>query len=414
MNWKIKIVRIVFLLIFGSTISTYAQEYSYKYQRSLGGVTDTWHKLQIPIQAYANINDDFSDVRILGMMANGDTIEAPYILKELGDTYENQPIEFNLINQVSNQEGYYYTFELVDNQLVNSMEIKFNNLNFDWLVSLEGSQNQNEWFSIIDKSRIVGIKNKSTSYSYTKIEFTGVKYRYLKLKIPASENPQFSKALIHKKLLTKGSYNSPKISSFKVIEHDDLKTTELLLSLNETMPISFLNLIVEDSVDYYRTMKVQYASDSIKGKSGWQYLYKTLFLTTLSSFDMQQGYYFSNRVLKNLRIIIENGDNEPLTFAEIKLHGNPHQLIARFNKPANYYLIYGNKEAYVPNYDITRFEISTPNDSKLLTVGNEIVIRELKESDRQEPIFKNSIWLWSIMIIVIFILGWFAIKMLKE
>lgn len=412
MHILIKITFIGCLLILGN-INSYAQEYSFKYQRSLDRVTDSWHKIQIPNEAYSKLNSDFSDVRILGVMTNGDTIEAPYILKVLDDTYDNHTIGFNLINEVSKSNTYYYTFEIADDQFVNSVELKFNRSNFDWWVNLEGSQNQQEWFNIIDKSRIVGIENRNTSYSYTKIEFGDVKYKYLRLIIPSSIKPQFTEAFINKKVIKKGTYNSPVINTFQVIDNDNINQTEILVSLKEMLPISFINLAVSDSIDYYRPITVQYATDSIKNKNGWQYLYKTLFTSTLSSLN-KQGHVFPNRVIKHLKIIVKNGNNEPLDYRGIKLHGNTHELIARFDKPANYYLVYGNKRAYVPNYDITRFENNIPNNNKILIVGNEILIKDQKQKEKQEPFFKNSLWLWAIMIIIIFILGWFAVKMLKE
>ncbi len=390
----------------------WAQEYEFKYQRNLEGVTDTWHAIEIPDDAYSKLNSDFSDVRILGILANGDTVEAPYILQVQADSYDNKVIDFSLINEVKNSGSYYYTFELPKPQLVNSISLSFNRSNFDWVVTLEGSQNQQEWFAIGKKSRIVGIENDNTSYQYTTLEFKNVSYKYLRLRIPSSKNPRLNKATIEEKILTKGVYTSPVIESFKVVEHNDRNETEVLLSLQKMEPISFIKLQVVDSIDYYRSVSVEYAIDSIKNNKGWQYLYRSLFTSTLSSLN-KKGYNFPNQVLKHLRITIKNYDNEPLTFSKANIHGNPHKLIARFTKPATYYLVYGNKRAYVPNYDITKFEDNIPKKNKQLSVGDEKFVEEEVKAE-QEALFKDDIWLWAIMIFAILILGWFSLKMLKN
>ncbi len=407
-KWNVSLI-ILFLLIANAAM---AQEFKFKYQRTLEGVNDTWHTINIPTDAYSKLNSDFSDVRIIGILANGDTIEVPYILKTKADKYDNQLVDFSLINQVKKKGIYYYTFKLRAPQVVNTLELSFNKANFDWLVTLEGSHNQQEWFTILEQSRIVGIKNKNTSYKYTTLEFKEISYAYLRIKLPSKLDPQFKKATMEQKRVIKGLYNSPAISSFKVMEDDKQNETNILVSLNKMMPISFIKVLVTDSINYYRPIKVEYAIDSIKNNTGWHYLYKHLFNATLSSLH-KAGHNFSNQVLKHIKITIDNKDNEPLNYAGVKLHGNPHHLITRFSKPATYYLVYGNAQGYVPTYDITRFQENIPATITALNVGQERRVEEEKKIV-QEALFTNSIWLWVVMITVILLLGWFSIKMLKN
>ncbi len=388
------------------------QEYSFKYQRPLSGINNTWHRIDIPAVMYSKLNEDFSDVRILGIQQNGDTIEAPYILKEYKDRYEQNHINFNLINKVTTANGYYYTFALNKEETINTIELNFGKSNFDWFVTLEGSQNQQDWFIILDKSRIVAIANEHTTYKYTTLSFGNASYKYLRLKVPSAKNPVFETAAIIEKGIIKGSHNSPEIQSFKVSEVGKEHESEILLTLDQITPLAHLKVIVKDSIDYYRPIKIEYATDSIKNKDHWQYLFTTLYRGTLSSLD-KNGFYFTNQLVKSLRIKIDDFDNEPLTYSRVELYGYNNGLIGRFTKSANYYLVYGNSNAYVPNYDITRFESNIPLQVKPLAIGEEEIIAE-KIIEKNDPLFKDDIWLWAIMIFVIFILGWFSFKMLKN
>ncbi|MCF6351386.1 MAG: DUF3999 family protein [Cyclobacteriaceae bacterium] len=407
---NLKFVAVLLIMLLAKLAN--AQEHKFEYQCTLEGIADTWHTINIPTDAYSKLNSDFSDLRIIGITASGDTIEAPYILKVKTDAYDDKPIDFNLINEVSNSQGYFYTFELQATKVVNSIELAFDKSNFNWLLSLEGSQNQQEWFTILDKSRIVAIENENTSYKYTTLTFNNVSYKYMRLKIPASKNPHFQKATMKEKKVIKGIYNTPNIHSFKVVNYEDENKTEVLLSLQKMMPISFINLQVTDAVDYYRPLRVEYAIDSIKNNTGWHYLYKHLFNGTLSSLN-KKGCNFSNQVLKHVKITVKNRNNEPLHYDKVELHGNPYHLIARFTTPATYYLVYGNTQAMVPDYDITRFEENIPTQSNVLQVGKEVKV-EKQEKVEPEPLFTDAIWLWAIMIFAIFILGWFSFKMLKN
>jgi hypothetical protein len=48
-----------------------------------------------------------------------------------------------------------------------------------------------------------------------------------------------------------------------------------------------------------------------------------------------------------------------------------------------------------------------------LNSGNEQLI-EKEETPLIEPLFKNKTWLWSIMGLIILVLGWFSIRMMRK
>ena len=177
------------------------------------------------------------------------------------------------------------------------------------------------------------------------------------------------------------------------------------------VPVSFIKLSVSDKIDYYRPHTIQYLSDSVKTEKGWKYNYRSLTSGILSSLEDNE-YKFSEHITNKLKVIIQNHDNQPLNIEEITVKGYVHELVARFNKPAQYYLVYGNKRAYKPNYDIINFQQNIPKDLSGLSIGDE---EEISKSGTSliGPLFKNKAWLWAIMIIIILILGWFSVRMLK-
>lgn len=73
-----------YLLIFGSSF-VLAQQSQYKFSRSLEGISEEWHRISLPAELFEKLGDDFYDIRIKGITAANDTIEAPYILKYLKD-----------------------------------------------------------------------------------------------------------------------------------------------------------------------------------------------------------------------------------------------------------------------------------------------------------------------------------------
>ena len=178
------------------------------------------------------------------------------------------------------------------------------------------------------------------------------------------------------------------------------------------VPVSHLKIDVKDSFDYYRPITIKYLTDSIKTEKGWKYNYSTLTSGMLNSMEKNE-FKFSSRTVQKLKIFIHNQDNQPLTIDSILVKGYLHELIARFTEQATYFMTYGNKTAARPHYDIDRFTDKVPVTLTALELGNELTI-EKDETPLTEPLFKNKTWLWTIMSLIILLLGWFSVKMIRK
>lgn len=87
--------------------------------------------------------------------------------------------------------------------------------------------------------------------------------------------------------------------------------------------------------------------------------------------------------------------------------------MTRFTEPATYFLTYGNENVGSPHYDIDRFTDKVPETLLALELGEELTIEKV-EASGANPLFKNKIWLWTVMTIMIALLGWFSIRMIQK
>lgn len=126
------------------------------------------------------MKNDFSDIRVYGVTAK-DTIEAPYVLQLSTAQGIEDEIKFELINSSFNKDGYYYSYQVLLNTAINKIKLAFKNTNFDWRVQLEGSQEQNKWFTILDNYRILSIQNDKTSYNFSDLNFPNSKFKFYHL-----------------------------------------------------------------------------------------------------------------------------------------------------------------------------------------------------------------------------------------
>jgi len=412
MKIKIKLSILLVLAVTSFAFSfAFAEEVKHNFKREISGIDSEWHKLVLPDDIYGKISADLSDLRIIGITAKGDTIEAPYLLRVLEDRVVTEEIPFKIINESHNNQGSFFTFETNSPEAINLINLDFDEKNFDWQLKLEGSQNQQKWFTILEDYRILSIKNELTDFSFTKLTFPDSKYKFYRLFIESSKKPDLIKAYLQKQIVTNGVFHACAINEMVNEGKTKQQQTEILLELEIPLPVSRVKLEVNNKFDYYRPITIKYMADSLKSDNGWKYIYRNLTSGTLNSFE-ESEFKFKNRTIKKLKIIINNHDNQPLDIETIQVKGYRHELIARFTEPAEYLLIYGNEKLTQPIYDIAHFQDKIPADLKELVLGEEEIVEH--DSNEKTALFKNKLWLWGIMILMILLLGFVSVRMIRE
>ena len=376
---------------------------------SITGISDNWHTVALPDTVFATVKKDFSDIRIYGITAK-DTIEAPYILKKSQASGAEKEVEFQLINQSFNTNGYYFTYEVPVDESINKIELDFKNTNFDWKVKLEGSQNQKDWFTVIEDYRILSIQNTQTQYRYTDLVFPNSKFKFFRLFIKSAIKPELLKSYLVSDKIVPAVYNSYADLDFAISEKG--KQTRIAIAIKKRLPVSFLKLNVTDAIEYYRTIKIDYLADSTATEKGWRYTYRNLYSGTLTSFDANE-FTFRPVLTSKLRVNIQNYDNEPLNITGAEAKGFKYTLVTRLKDEANYYLAYGKENAYTPRYDIQQTGFTLPENLKPLQLGAAEKIPK-KVAPKKASLFENKLWLWLIMGIIILVLGGFTLKMMQQ
>jgi Protein of unknown function (DUF3999) len=410
MKRRSKIILAFFFILICS--GSFGQMGQYSYKRSLAETHDQWHRIILPDDIFGKIAVDFSDIRIIGITKGNDTVAAPYILQIATEKITDSSVDFKLINQSKTDKGYYFTFELPAEKTINQIKLDFSQSNFDWRIKLEGSQNQQEWFTAIDDYRILSIKNELTNYQFTTLAFPQASYHYFRVLVNSNLKPGLLAAKISKEEITEGKYKTYTIKEIKASEEKQNHQTVIDIGLALPVPVCYLKVYVHDKIDYYRPITVKYLADSFKTEKGWMYKYNTVTSGMLNSIEKNE-FKFNSTILKRLEFFIENQDNQQLKIDSFEIKGFEYTLMTRFTEPATYYLVYGNNKTSKPNYDIDHFTDKIPPTVTPLKLGKEQVI-EKEPALHRAPLFQNKMWLWGIMTVIIIILGWFSVKMMRK
>ncbi len=406
-----KINFVAFLLLL-SFCYGHAQMEEYSYKREILGVTEQWQKITLSDDIFGKVSNDLSDIRIFGIRDNGDTLEAPYILNVLSSKLYKQEIAFNTLNASHNKNGYFFTFEVPSEEAINQMNLQFEQQNFDWSVQLQGSQNQQEWFTILNEYRILSIKNQSTDFQFTRLTFPSSKFRFFRIHINSKKKPDLNYASITAHQITDGELRDCPIKSSTISENKAVKQTEIDVELEWPVPVSLIKIKVDNTFDYYRPVTVKYLSDSVKTEQGWISNYRTITSDILHSLGKNE-LSMNSQTVQKLKLLVHNQDNRPLSINSIQVQGFIHELKIRFDEPATYYLTYGNNKATYPNYDINRFTSNIPETITAVQLGIEQSIKKAKVKST-EALFENQILLWIIISVLVLLLGWFSIGMIMR
>ncbi|MDR2039415.1 MAG: DUF3999 family protein [Bacteroidales bacterium] len=408
-------LKIVVLICLVNCLPLYlsAQMDKYRFQREIHDISSEWHQILLPGDIYSKASSaQLSDIRIFGITAGSDTIEAPYLLHRKMDRISQKRTAFKTINTSYNEKGHYFTFEIPDTEIINHIRLNFKQPDFDWKIKLEGSKNQQEWFTIVDDYRIVSIKNDLTDYQFTDIIFPDSRYRYLRLLVKSNDKPELAGAEMTFNEAINGIYREYPYRIVNLTNHKEQKQTEIEVDLGTSVPVSSLTMFIHYPFDFYRPVVLDYSNDSIRTEQGVVYKYRRLLSATLSSVD--KGIFrFDNTVLRRIKITIHNQDNRPLDIDSLEIKGNFPELMVRFDQPGRYFLCYGNDHVSKPEYDIERFSGKIPETMAPASLGDE-QIKETEETTKVQPLFLNKAWLWTIMILIILLLGWFSLKMIKR
>jgi len=383
----------------------------YGFKREISGVNERWHNMEIPQDVLAKMRNDLSDIRIYGITSGADTLEVPYLMHVLETKEIEEKVGFGMLNFSKNDSGYFYTFQVDNEELINQIALNFYRSNFDWRITLEGSQNQNEWLTILDDYRILDIHNDDTQFNFTKLNFPDSRYTFYRLFVNSKTDPKFESASISSKQAVPGKVNSYPVTVIDKTDKYDAANV-YNLSLSETARISSIFISVQSDFDYYRPITISRITDSVETETGVKYMYEKLTTGTLNSIE-PNTFSFPAVTTSQLKIAIENGDNKPLEIGEFRASGFVHELIGRFTDKADYYLVYGNLNARKSQYDIERFRDNIPLTLSTVSLDSETIIPK-SSAETSLPLFESKRWLWGVLIIVIIVLGWFSLKMMRS
>jgi hypothetical protein len=385
-------------------LSTFAKA-QFRYERKITKVTsDDWYSVPLYESILTKLNSSFSDIRIY----SSDGTETPFLVRTSHDETSLQEVGLETYNVSKKENDLYFTVKLAHQEAINHATFNFAEDNYDTYVTMEGSNDEKDWFAMDRKQRIISVADNHIRYTSNTIYWPPAHFVYLRFKVAAAQS------------LTLASVNfslkSKKAGVFRMVNHPinsitKNKITELKTVFNSTEYVSKLTIEVEPNQKYYRSYQIETLTDSFKTEKGWQPNYTTLQSGVISSFK-QDTILIEPILCSNLRVLIFNEDNPPIKVKSITTWSPEVSLVANLKK-GSYTIKYTSDKIGMASYDVTHFENEIPTNLPKLAVGEETVLIA-SENHVEQAWFKNKNWLWAIMLGIVGLLGFFTVRMMRK
>lgn len=199
--------------------------------------------------------------------------------------------------------------------------------------------------------------------------------------------------------------------SITVKEDKTNKRTIVQILFKENYQIDKLILSLHGFQYYRRTAWITEVNPLKRDKKS-RYSENRLESFTISSGKQPVIHLYGENRYKQLFIIIDNEDSEPLSVKNIKAYQKNIELIAYLENNKHYIIKTGQTNIPLPRYDLSYFNDSISNSVPFINV------LKFKNSNEESPkkgsILITKTWMWLAIAVLIIFLGYLSYYMVKD
>lgn len=325
-----------------------------------------YHSIVVPQEFRARVANNMGMLRLKDAKGN----EVPFILQ----TTTPQSSYFSPIpyeqdkNKVDSTELF-----LIDTKVKKKNSgyiIQVANTDNSKKYRVEGSDDKENWFGIINNGILTDLKDDSQTFTNKSIQFPLVDYRYIRIILDDKSSPPIKVLHIGE---IKSDETAPQLERVKHVAYQqtnnlDRKTTTIAITKEMWSPIDYFQIYTSTPKQYYRTAHTyteQQRSNTDKRHSGSRYSnseYLELHSNVNGIYMLQKAYPSS------FFLEIENEDSPALQIDSIVFYQTPIRLIADMDKQQEYSL-QADTNWTSPNYDLAKITLNLPSDIPTVTIG---------------------------------------------
>ena len=346
------------------------------------------------------------------------------------DSKQNEVPYYSVINNTAKTAMVFEPFEILSKTIIprkttsivfanpgmviNEVTLSVANADISKSYSISGSNDQKEWFGLIDRAQLANIENTTSTSEYKQLTLPLSSYRFLKIDLDDKKTLPINILGIGK-LTTKTN-----TAAFANLTPTKINTTQIKAEKKTLIHLTFNNNQVIDKISFgitapsfYKRQVRIYKNIQRKTRKRTETYEQELAVFELSS-DKTNSFENLDLFEKDIFIAIENRDNQPLAIDKIQLSQIPIFVIADLKANESYTIKTGDKKLGIPDYDISYFKTKTYGN---LPEANISTISRQQNNDvpTTTPSFWQQSWfLWACIGIAGIAILYFAVSLIKD
>ncbi len=342
------------------------------------------HKMVLPAEIRSFSKEELGDFRILDSKGT----EIPYYILQQNTEAKSQSFsECKILSKTTIPKSKTTIIFENPNAVIDEIVLSITNSDVAKSYSISGSNDQKEWFGLVNNSLLTEIENSKATSVLKTLNFPLTAYRYIKLDLNDKKTLPINVLKIsyvptktHNAIVEE---SRPKEIKFQQIP--DEKKTRIYINFGRLQIVNQVGFTITEPNLYQRNAIIFIIEKKQMNKKSALFP-ETVFAFELSS-NQKNIFRIPQLFKKECFIEIENQDNPPLTLSKIQFFQNQVTVIADLKANEKYTITTGNSKLDSPEYDLENFKNS---------IGDNLPkakIYEIKHHDSQKTHLKNeSIW----------------------
>ncbi len=391
--------------------------------------------LTLTSEVYNVARTDLADIRLIDRDGN----QIPYVLARDEDRTETVRYNPAILNRSTDANGNALaTLDFGGQTVKNSIEVETAGDNFRREVKVEGSNDNVQFFTIVDRAYIFAVSDKNR-HRFSTIDLPSNDYRYIRITVSPMTAEETKPAInevrafkIEKKPAQK---QAVEITQTEHAEDVNYHTSNYVYDMKYSrLPVVEIELNIDDA-SFYRcvtiqgrdahTQKVKIDSEDNRQRfSEIELPWNTITTDAIYRYTDASGKKYERLILptrwsgayRYVRIIVNNYDDQPITIRWASAKMMPHKIIfpAPSDKSAKLYV--GNESASHPQYDLAR-RLTNPMQVKT----TQAMLTGLADNPAAGKTQQKLPWteqhktlLLAILVVVVLVLGVFMLSSVRS
>ncbi|MDO6392015.1 hypothetical protein Q4E40_17905 [Pontibacter sp. BT731] len=397
------------------TCAQVASAQQYDWQAPVATPTQAgYQRIQLSPEITGRLQPDLSDLRLYN--SNGQ--EIPYLLQT------EQPVQYKRLFRTYDIISYTHrqgccSELLISNQekrRLNNISLLIGNADVRKEVKLSGSDNRQDWYVLKERDLLYAINNRESTAEVKLLDFPLSDYRYFRLQLNDSTSAPLNilQAGYYDTYTEAGKYTAIPVQQVSRTDSVSAKSTYIRLQFAQPVYPEQLEFTVSSPQLYYRQGHVQLKTTEPRQRRRSKRRKRREQQQRLIPFVLSSNapaiVVLPREKVKELTIVIQNGDNQPLEIGAIKPLQLNRYLVADLNPGETYTLRFSNPKVGAPSYDLRHFQDSIPASLQVLQTRKPEMLQE-KEPQQSSG---STVAIWAAIALVTAGLAYMTVRMLNE